>query len=75
MKIVYDEDVLHIVEGSGDDEYHVMCWHASDWVENPLMAFSMARAVELAMTDPDKLRGILDKSDELARRMLKSDSN
>jgi hypothetical protein len=53
IEIVIDEEI-HFIQASE----HLMCWTKGEWIEDPSVVYSIANAIKLAYTDPNKLREI-----------------
>ena len=55
MTITFSEDNIDILEG----DTYIVGWNQHEWTEDPSIVFSIAEAIELAYTDPQKLKDLL----------------
>jgi hypothetical protein len=57
MTVKFTDDSIGIYEGKKEIVY----WYKTEWHEDPDLVYSIANAVKLAYTDPEKLKKLLKK--------------
>ena len=62
MKIIFGKDYIQITEGKKEVAY----WDIQEWIDEPEIVFSIANAVKLALTDPEKLKELIDYNSKKA---------
>ena len=56
MNIEYTENEIRILE----NDKEIVMWTKSEWEEDSEIVFSIANAIQLAMTNPKKLKTLIN---------------
>jgi hypothetical protein len=52
MKIKFTDESISIHQNNNAE---IVYWHIDEWKDNPEIVFSIANAIKLALTNPNKL--------------------